>query len=229
MEIRNMKPLHELKEQHGKLRERVLALQTLLRSDATKNKANQQLADTMLREFLVEVRDHLKLEDHDLYPELLVHEDPMVKQTAWGFIRGESPLRKEIEQYAKKWLKGDELTITDSFLQDTNEVFEALFKRMDSEEQVLFPRLESSNVDRGTPSAMKALVDVIVHLDETLDKKQREALVDHVRQEDGVVSVALREKTTHLMIVEYIPDVTSSAKILKRVTDQGVHAELAGL
>lgn len=76
---------------------------------------------------------------------------------------------------------------------------------------------------------MIQLVDVTVHIDEQLDAQRREGLVDKVREEDGVVSVALHKEHSHLMIVEYNPEKTSSAKILKRVTGEGVHAELVGL
>lgn len=76
---------------------------------------------------------------------------------------------------------------------------------------------------------MTDLVDVTVHIDETLDAAQREALVDTVRGEPGVVSVALHAQKAHLMIVEYDPEVTSSANLLQRVKAQGVHAELVGL
>ena len=73
------------------------------------------------------------------------------------------------------------------------------------------------------------LVDVTVHVDETLDKEKREALVESVRQENGVVSVAMHDEKPHLMIVEYNPEATNSSNVLKRVTGEGVHAELVGL
>ena len=73
------------------------------------------------------------------------------------------------------------------------------------------------------------LTDVILHIDEDLDNEQRETIEDSLRALDGVVSVHNSDKTPHLTIVEYDPAVMDSQKILKRVTDQGAHAELAGL
>lgn len=73
------------------------------------------------------------------------------------------------------------------------------------------------------------LVDVTVHIDEALDPGRRQALVERMREEQGVVSVALHDEKPHLMIVEYNPSQTSSGDILKRVTEEGVHAELVGL
>ncbi len=73
------------------------------------------------------------------------------------------------------------------------------------------------------------LVDIILHIDETLDHAKLESISDKIRQQDGVVSVAFHDDKAHLMIVEYNPDKNKSADILKCVTDQGVHAELIGL
>lgn len=73
------------------------------------------------------------------------------------------------------------------------------------------------------------LVDITLHIDETLEHAQLESLLDKIRQQDGVVSVACHDDKPHLMIVEYNPDKTNSADILKCVTDQGIHAELIGL
>jgi len=73
------------------------------------------------------------------------------------------------------------------------------------------------------------LVDIILHIDETLNHAKLESLSDKIRQQDGVVSVAFHDDKPHLMIVEYNPDKKKSAEILKCVTDQGVHAELIGL
>jgi hypothetical protein len=73
------------------------------------------------------------------------------------------------------------------------------------------------------------LTDVILHIDEDLDNEQRETIEDSLRALDGVVSVHNSDKTPHLTIVQYDPAVMDSQKILKRVTNQGAHAELAGL
>ena len=73
------------------------------------------------------------------------------------------------------------------------------------------------------------LVDVTVHIDENLSPEQRISVQDSIRALDGVVSVHISSKTPHLTVVEYNPDVMDSQRILKRITDQGAHAELIGL
>ena len=73
------------------------------------------------------------------------------------------------------------------------------------------------------------LVDITLHIDENLSAEQRGTIEESLRALDGVVSVSNSDKTPHLAIVEYNPDKMDSQKILKRVTDQGVHAELIGM
>ena len=73
------------------------------------------------------------------------------------------------------------------------------------------------------------LVDVTLHIDETLNTEQRGTIEESLRALDGVVSVHNPDKTPHLTIVEYDPEAMDSQKILQRVFDQGAHAEMVGL
>jgi len=73
------------------------------------------------------------------------------------------------------------------------------------------------------------LVDLILHIDEDLNPEQRGTMEESLRALDGVVSVHNADKTPHLTIVQYNPDALDSQGILKRVTDQGAHAEIIGL
>jgi 3-dehydroquinate dehydratase len=74
-----------------------------------------------------------------------------------------------------------------------------------------------------------SLVDITLHVDENLNNEQKETIEESLRSLDGVISVHNSEKTPHLTIVQYNPDKMDSKRILKRVTDQGAHAELIGL
>jgi len=73
------------------------------------------------------------------------------------------------------------------------------------------------------------LVDITLHIDETLAHTKLSGIADKVRQEDGIVSVAFHDDKPHLMVVQYNPEITKSADILQCVKAQGVHAELIGL
>jgi hypothetical protein len=73
------------------------------------------------------------------------------------------------------------------------------------------------------------LADVVVHIDQTLERERRTEIEEQLRAVDGVVSVHNPDDRPHLAIVEYNPDKTTSAAILNTITIQGVHAELVGL
>ena len=73
------------------------------------------------------------------------------------------------------------------------------------------------------------LADITLHIDEDLSAEQRGTIEESLRALDGVVSVHNSDKAPHLTVIEYNPSVMDSQRILRRVTDQGVHAQLAGL
>ena len=73
------------------------------------------------------------------------------------------------------------------------------------------------------------LVDVTIHIDESIDHGRREQVQDELRGLSGVVAAVSHEEKPHLMIVEYDPDRVSSQQILSKVQESGVHAELIGL
>ena len=73
------------------------------------------------------------------------------------------------------------------------------------------------------------IVDVTIHIDETLEEARRPQLVDKIRDQDGVVAVGYHDEKPHLMVVEYNPDKTSSSDLLETIKGEGLHAELIGL
>ena len=73
------------------------------------------------------------------------------------------------------------------------------------------------------------IVDVTVHIDESLDTSLRAQLADTLRTVRGVASASIREKTPHLMVVEFDPEQLGTRDILDAVKRNGVHAELIGL
>jgi len=73
------------------------------------------------------------------------------------------------------------------------------------------------------------MVDILVHIDETLDPAGQSGLDDRVRQLEGVFSVHIPARKPHLMLVEYNPDYVSSQQILASVKQHGLHAELVGM
>lgn len=73
------------------------------------------------------------------------------------------------------------------------------------------------------------LVDVTIHIDETLAEERRPQLIEKMRAQDGVVSVGYHDEKPHLMVVEYNPQKTNSSQLLAAIKGEGLHAELIGL
>lgn len=73
------------------------------------------------------------------------------------------------------------------------------------------------------------MVDVTIHIDETLASLQQDRLENDIRSSKGVLGVGYHKNRPHLLMVEYNPDLTSSSELLQLVTHQGMHAQLIGL
>lgn len=73
------------------------------------------------------------------------------------------------------------------------------------------------------------LSDVLIHIDESLSREQRDLIEERLRGLDGVVSVHNPDDRPHLTLVEYRPDKLSSQTLLQTARAEGFHAELVGL
>jgi hypothetical protein len=73
------------------------------------------------------------------------------------------------------------------------------------------------------------IVDMIVHVDETIPSEKMHELEDTVRTDACVISACSSTENPHMLVVTYNPACTSSGKLLNMVQAQGVHAELVGL
>jgi hypothetical protein len=116
-------------------------LRSLLTKEQLRIRPNAMTAYHMLCDLAAKVRAHLAEEDKGLYPALLIHEDPKVKSIAWGFTSGEKPLRQMFDDYYKKWLKNCDFKFSSDFVRETDDIFEMVLRRVEREEQILFPKL----------------------------------------------------------------------------------------
>ena len=131
---------------HAELRQMIDDLRSIMTKEQLKIRPNARTAYQLMCELSDKVKEHLSDEDRQLYPNLLVHEDPRIKSIAWGFISGEKPLRRTFDEFHKKWLKDCDFNFTDAFLEESHEIFDMLAYRIDREEQVLFPKLEEIGI-----------------------------------------------------------------------------------
>lgn len=74
-----------------------------------------------------------------------------------------------------------------------------------------------------------SIVDLMVHVDESIPAEAMHKLEDAVRTDACVISACTSNENPHLLLVTYNPECTSSRKVLNMVRAQGVHAEVVGL
>ena len=72
-------------------------------------------------------------------------------------------------------------------------------------------------------------VDVLVHIDQTLNHDRLAAVTRAIAAVNGVATAEGHDAKPHLVIVTYDPEKVSSQQILAAVKAQGVNAELIGL
>lgn len=92
-------------------------------------------------DFAKRVKDHLDVEDRDLYQSLLVHRERRVKNTANRFLSGSAEIKRVFKQYLRRWCHNQSLRIKDHnlFVQETNEMFELVLSRIQDEAENLYP------------------------------------------------------------------------------------------
>ena len=73
------------------------------------------------------------------------------------------------------------------------------------------------------------MADVTIHIDEETSSDDMETLRDNLLKKNGVLAADYNNKTPHLMVVEYNPDVVNSAELLSVVGKLNFHGELIGL
>ena len=75
---------------------------------------------------------------------------------------------------------------------------------------------------------VKHRVEIVVHIDESLDSAQRSRLSMLLENSDGIGSCIFCEKRFHLMLVSYDRKQTTSQEILSRIRKYHQSAKLIG-
>ena len=73
------------------------------------------------------------------------------------------------------------------------------------------------------------MTDITLHINESTNHSDREALRDSLLGMDGVMAAAYHDEKPHLMMIEYDPDLINSTEFLTSASDRGLHAQLIGL
>jgi len=72
-------------------------------------------------------------------------------------------------------------------------------------------------------------VEVVIHVDETLNDDHRASLVSSLQQRDGVEKARFTQGRNHLMVIDYDSNKLNTADVLGYVKQENVNAELIGI
>lgn len=95
-----------------------------------------------LSELAAKTTLHLAMEDGSLYPKLMAHEDPKVRDTASRFNNEMSGITAAFETYTAKWTETAIREDSSGFIEETAKLFVALANRIHRENTELYPLLE---------------------------------------------------------------------------------------
>jgi len=94
--------------------------------------------------YMNKVKEHIDLVDTNLYSKLLAHDDHEIQKVARNFMSGSQEIKRIMQEYTREWCpkKRDEtLAIRehDRFLKESEEMFELVLQRIQSETEKLYP------------------------------------------------------------------------------------------
>lgn len=70
--------------------------------------------------------------------------------------------------------------------------------------------------------------DTMIHINESLTIEQRSTLEEQLRDIEGVVAPRFSADKTHLLLVAFVPEKTSSFALLNKARSAGYTAQLVG-
>lgn len=87
------------------------------------------------------IKQHLDIEERELYRDLLTHSDPKIKYVADNFLSGSAEIKRVFKQYMKRWCHNKNLRIKnhEQFVKDTNDIFEMIQDRIIDETEKFYP------------------------------------------------------------------------------------------
>ncbi len=71
--------------------------------------------------------------------------------------------------------------------------------------------------------------DVMIHINEPLGEEARHSLENALRKVEGVVSPGFNPGRTHLLVIAYDTEKTSTAALLEKTRAAGYTAQLVGM
>lgn len=73
------------------------------------------------------------------------------------------------------------------------------------------------------------LTDVLIHLDQNINKTEKENIIEQLRAIEGVIAPRFNKEREHLLLVSYNSEAINSLALLNKIKDNGYKAQLVGL
>lgn len=130
----------DLHKQNHKITELTNILTHLL---GDRSLCDSEITCDLFFRYIGEVKEHLEVTDSNLYSQLLGSGDQGMKNLANRFMGGSREINRLFAAYIKRWckLKRKQLVIReyDAFMSDTEEMFQLVLDRIQSETEYLYP------------------------------------------------------------------------------------------
>ena len=136
-----MRPTDTFRQHHAEILDIAGEISGLLTEPEVQKEASR--ITQLLARFAGKLKGHLAMEDKVLYPKLLNHDDPHINHMASRFMNEMGGISETVVAYCGQWstpaaISGDART----FITETKRLFRALEKRIDREDNVLYPALD---------------------------------------------------------------------------------------
>lgn len=130
----------ELNEQNHRITELANVLSYLINERSV---CDTEISCELFFRYVALVREHLEVEERELYQTMLVDDDNEVRNIARRFLSGSGEIKRIFNRYQQHWCKGKELRIKDhaAFVKDTRELFDLVTRRIDDEIVHFYPTL----------------------------------------------------------------------------------------
>jgi len=83
-------------------------------------------------------------------------------------------------------------------------------------------------MNNAQPNTITTNIDIIVHVDESLDEQNRRRVEHAMLRAAGIERARFNDERQHLLIIGYDPVQTNSSQILKLIRQHQLNAQLIG-
>lgn len=138
----------ELHCQNHKITELTNILQHLL---GDRSLCDSEVTCNLFFEYVNAVKEHIAVTDSTMYSKLLGSNDQQLSNVANRFMGGSREINRIFSAYLKRWckLRSKQLVIKeyDAFMSDTQEMFDMVLDRIQSETEHLYPAVQKVTGD----------------------------------------------------------------------------------